>query len=86
MTGCSSKYPSMKTGAIIGGATGVLTAVVIGTKDTNSDHASAIVIAAVILSLVTSAVGAGIGYAVDVSRVDKEMQEMIKTEQMISKQ
>ena len=80
-SGCSGKYPAMKTGAIIGGLTGVVTTVAVGTKDTNSDMVPVIVVVAVILGLAGTAAGAGIGYIVDISRDnDDEIKEIIHAE------
>ena len=75
-SGCSGKYPAMKTGALIGGTTALITTVALGTKDTNSDYAPAIAIAALILGLAGTAAGAGVGYVVDTLQEEKEMQEM----------
>ena len=64
-SGCSGKYPAMKTGALIGGTTAVIATVALGTKDTNSDAIPAIVIVALILGLAGTVTGAGVGYVVD---------------------
>lgn len=81
MQGCSSKYPSMKTGAIYGTLGGMVMAVTIGTKDTNSDYASAIAVAAIILGLAGATVGAGVGYVVDsISQRDEKMKAMIESQ------
>jgi len=84
-SGCSGKYPAMKTGAIIGGTSATIAAIAVGAQDTNSDYASAIAVAVVIIGLAGTALGAGIGYTIDTINNDKEIEEMIQTEKMMEK-
>jgi len=81
LSGCSSKYPSIKTGAIIGGVTAAITTVAIGTKNTNSDDIPLIATAAVIIGLFGVGVGAGTGYIVDsIKDNNDEIQEIIQSQ------
>ena len=81
LLGCSGKYPAMKTGALVGGITITASAIAVGTKDTNSDYAGAIAVVVIILGLAGTALGAGVGYAVDTIKDDEiQSQNIVEIE------
>jgi len=85
-SGCSSKYPSVKTGATIGGVAGLVTGGLMGAAlskghPSNGDAVGGAVIGGVVLGLIGLSLGAGTGYIVDISRDnDDEIKEIIHAE------
>ena len=85
-TGCSSKYPAVKTGANIGGTAGVIAGGLLGaalskSHPGNGDTIGGVLIVGVIFGLIGLGLGAGTGYIVDSIRGnDDEMREMIQSQ------
>lgn len=91
IAGCSSKNPSVRTGAIAGGTAGVVVGGFFGMLAGGGVHGGneggmfvGALMGATLLGLFGTGIGAGFGYAIDsVSNNDKEIQTLIQSDKMM---